>query len=88
MTTSIPPYMALTNIQIINAKPRDKAYKLSDGGGLYLQVNPTGSKCWRLKYRFRNKERTLSFGQYPEVSITDAREARGVAKPSLFSVLL
>ena len=75
--------MALTNIQIINAKPRDKAYKLSDGGGLYLQVNPTGSKCWRLKYRFRNKERTLSFGQYPVVSLADARESRGVAKKNL-----
>ena len=75
--------MALTNIQIINAKPRDKAYKLSDGGGLYLQVNPTGSKCWRLKYRFRNKERTLSFGQYPVVSLADAREARTLAKKNL-----
>ena len=75
--------MALTNIQIINAKPREKSYKLFDSEGLYLQVNPTGSKCWRLKYRFNKKERTLSFGQYPEVSLSEAREARSVAKKNL-----
>ena len=75
--------MALTNIQIINAKPREKSYKLFDSEGLYLQVNPTGSKCWRLKYRFNKKERTLSFGKYPEVSLSEAREARSVAKKNL-----
>jgi len=75
--------MALTNIQIFNIKPRDKSYKLFDSEGLYLQVNPTGSKCWRLKYRFNKKERTLSFGQYPEVSLSEAREARSVAKKNL-----
>ena len=66
--------MALTHVQITKAKPRDKPYKLFDGGGLYLLVNPTGSKCWRLKYRFNNKEYLLSFGQYPDVTLAEARE--------------
>ena len=57
--------MALTNIAITKAKQRDKGYKLSDSGGLYLLVNPTGSKSWRLKYRFLSKEKVLSLGQYP-----------------------
>ena len=75
--------MALTHIQITKAKPRDKSYKLFDSGGLYLLVNPTGSKCWRLKYRFNNKEYLLSFGQYPDVTLAEAREARDKAKKFL-----
>ena len=75
--------MALTHVQITKAKPRDKPYKLFDGGGLYLLVNPTGSKCWRLKYRFNNKERLLSFGQYRDVTLAEAREARDKAKKLL-----
>jgi hypothetical protein len=42
----------LTSLQITNAKPRDKEYKLSDGGGLYLLITPSGGKLWRMKYRF------------------------------------
>ena len=75
--------MALTNIEITKAKPLDKAYKLSDSGGLYLLVNTTGSKSWRLKYRFLGKEKVLSLGQYPHVSLLEAREARDSAKKLL-----
>lgn len=61
-----------------NAKPQEKAYKLSDGGGLFLFITPKGSKLWRMKYRFpkSGKERLISFGEYPLLSLKDAREAR------------
>ncbi len=49
-----------------NAKPREKPYKLSDGGGLYLLINPNGSKYWRLKYRHGGKEKNLALGVYPD----------------------
>ena len=75
--------MALTNIEITKAKPLDKAYKLSDSGGLYLFVSTTGSKSWRLKYRFLGKEKVLSLGQYPHISLLEAREARDSAKKQL-----
>ena len=58
--------MPLTHFDIQNAKPADKPFKLSDGGGLFLLVQPNGSKLWRLKYRFLGKERSLSFGAYPD----------------------
>lgn len=66
----------LTDIQCRKAKPRDKAYKLSDAHGLYLYVLPTGTRSWRLKYRFGGKEHRLTFGPYPEVSLIEARELR------------
>ena len=75
--------MALTNIAINKAKPTDKAYRLADSGGLYLQVTPAGAKCWRMKYRFLGKEKVLAIGQYPHVSLLDAREARDKAKKLL-----
>ncbi len=75
--------MALTNIEIQNAKPQGKPYKLADGGWLYLVVNPTGSKLWRLAYRFNGKEKLLSLGAYPTVSLKDAREKRDEAKAAL-----
>lgn len=56
--------MTLNARQVETAKPRDKAYKLADGGGLYLMVNTNGSKYWRMKYRFAGKEKKLSFGTY------------------------
>lgn len=56
------------------AKPREKRYKLSDGGGLYVEVYPSGVKSWRLKYRFGGKEKRLVFGLYPIVSLKQARE--------------
>ena len=75
--------MALTNIAINKAKPTDKAYRLADSSGLYLQVTPAGAKCWRMKYRFLGKEKVLAIGQYPHVSLLDAREARDKAKKLL-----
>jgi integrase len=64
----------LTDTKIRNAKPSVKALKLFDGNGLYLEISPAGGKWWRLKYRFGGKEKRLSLGVYPEVSLKDARE--------------
>ena len=61
--------MPLTDIKIRSAKPREKSYKLSDSGGLYLEVSPSGGKYWRWKYRFAGKEKRLAFGVYPDVSL-------------------
>ncbi|MYN25936.1 tyrosine-type recombinase/integrase [Duganella levis] len=67
----------LTETQVRNAKPREKNYKLFDGGGLFLDVATTGSRIWRLKFRQKNrKENTLTFGHYPEISLLEAREKR------------
>ncbi|MEO8400930.1 MAG: integrase arm-type DNA-binding domain-containing protein [Gammaproteobacteria bacterium] len=75
--------MALTVLQVKNAKPREKAYKLTDEKGLYLLVNPNGSKLWKLKYRFAGIEKKLSLGSFPTVSISAARETREEAKKQL-----
>jgi hypothetical protein len=75
--------MALTNTAIRNAKPGEKPIKLFDGGGLFLYIAPTGGKWWRLKYRFLGKEKLLSFGTYPEVSLSVAREKRDQARKLL-----
>ena len=64
---AIPP-MPLTETQARNSKPSDRAYKLADGEGLFLFVQPNGSKLWRMKYRFAGKEKLLSFGAYPDLS--------------------
>ena len=61
--------MALTDTAGRNAKPGKKLVKLSDGGGLYLLIQPNGSKLWRLGYRFNGKQKTLAFGIYPTVSL-------------------
>ena len=71
----------LTQLQVRNAKPKDKPYKLADGGGLYLEVMPTGGKLWRMKFRQPDgKENRLSFGSFPEVSLVDARTKRDEAR--------
>jgi integrase len=75
--------MALTVVQVKNAKPREKAYKLADERGLYLLVNPNGSKLWKLKYRFAGIEKKLSLGAFPEVTLADARDRREDAKKQL-----
>lgn len=75
--------MPLKDLTIKSAKPREKAYKLSDEKGLYLFIKPNGSKAWRLKYRFLSKEKSLSFGLYPDVTLADAREARDNARKLL-----
>lgn len=66
--------MSLSEKAVQAAKPRDKAYKLSDAGGLYLEVLTSGSKSWRLKYRLGGIEKRITFGLYPVVSLKDARE--------------
>jgi integrase len=68
--------MALTDMKIKNAKPQDKPYKNADGDGLTLIVTPAGGKWWRFRYRFDGKEKALSFGTYPEISLSTAREKR------------
>lgn len=75
--------MKLTARQVDTSKPKDKPYKLSDGGGLYLLVNPNGSRYWRLKYRVAGKEKSLALGVYPDVSLADARQKRAEAKKVL-----
>ncbi|UIJ45496.1 Arm DNA-binding domain-containing protein [Sphingomonas cannabina] len=72
--------MALTVLAIKNARPRAKAYKLFDEHSLFLLVTPTGSKYWRLKYRYLGKDKVLSLGVWPEVSLPEAREARDAAR--------
>ena len=72
--------MPLNNIQVKSAKARERQYKLSDGMGMYLLVHPSGGKYWRLKYRFKGKEKVLALGVYPEASLSKAREKRDVAK--------
>jgi len=88
--------MKLSDRTIKNAKPglnpnnkekgqekTDKSYKLSDGGGMYLEVMPTGAKYWRFKYRYDGKEKRLALGVYPEVSLAQARERRDDARKLL-----
>jgi integrase len=71
----------LSDTQIKNAKPKDNPYKLADGGGLYLEVMPTGKKLWRMKYQQASgKESRLSFGIYPAVSLLQARKKRDAAR--------
>lgn len=77
--------MPLTEFQIKNAKPSEKPYKLTDGGWLFLLINPSGSKLWRLSYRFAGKQKLLALGAYPEIGLKDARSKRDEAK-ALISV--
>lgn len=73
----------LTDTEIRNAKPREAAYRLFDGGGLYLEISPSGGKLWRWKYRHGGKEKRASFGIYPDVGLKDARDRREVARKQL-----
>nr|WP_250890612.1 integrase arm-type DNA-binding domain-containing protein [Sphingobium nicotianae] len=75
----------MTDVQIRNAKPRDKAYKLSDAGGLHLFVSPAGGKLWRFKFRIAGREKLLSLGGWPTVSLAAARKARDRAKAQLIA---
>lgn len=75
--------MALTDTAIRNAKPKTRPYKVADSQGLYLLVNPGGSKLWRVKYRFNGVERKLALGPYPEITLAEARSARDKARRQL-----
>ena len=75
--------MPLTETQVKNAKPRERAYKLADSEGLFLLVQPNGTRLWRMKYRFAGKEKLLSFGAYPALGIAAARDKRKAAKALL-----
>lgn len=73
----------LTDVAARTAKPKDKPYKLAAGGGLYLEVMPTGSKYWRMKYRYAGKEKRLAIGVYPDVSLKQATLDRDAARALL-----
>ena len=77
MPKRIPP---LSEAKVRTAKPREKKYKIFDGGGLFLQVTPSGGKLWHFKYRFDNKEKKIALGAYPEISLADARRRREDAR--------
>src|SRR5512135_3419677 len=80
MARSVPP---LTDRRIRQAPAAAKPFKLADGGGMYLLLNPDGSCYWRLDYRFDGKRKTLALGVYPEVSLDEARKRRSAAKTVL-----
>jgi integrase len=75
--------MKLSDPAVRKSKPETKPYKMADGGGMYLEVMPNGSKYWRLKYRFGGKEKRLALGVYPDVSLADARGRRDDARKLL-----
>ena len=72
--------MPLTDVKIRQAKPGASPIKMTDGGGLHLEVKPNGSKLWRYRYRLDGKENTFAIGAYPDVSLADARAERDVAR--------
>ena len=76
----MPPSNRLTDPKIRNAKPKEKPYRLTDGKGLYIEVAPSGSRLWRLKYRMGGKEKRLALGRYPEVTLKKARQLRDEAR--------
>jgi integrase len=75
--------VALSDLAVRNAAPRERPYKLADGGGLHVLVQPNGKKYWRWKYRHAGKEKLLSFGRYPIITLADARSRRDEAKKLL-----
>jgi len=75
--------MPLTDVAVKNAKPAERARKLTDGGGLYVLVKPQGGKLWRYDYRFHGKRLTLALGAYPDVSLKAARERHATARQQL-----
>jgi hypothetical protein len=79
-----PGEITMLNIkQIEGFKPGDKPYKKTDGDGLFLYVTTSGAKLWRLAYRFAGKQKELSIGPYPEITLSEAREKRDVARKLL-----
>ena len=78
--------MPLTDLEIKKAKPREKRYTLCDGKGLNLEIRPSGSKAWYLRYRENGKENTLVIGNYPAMSLSEARNRRDELKSGAFSL--
>ncbi len=72
--------MPLSDMKIRKAKPSEKPRKLGDTAGLFLLIQPSGGKLWRFKYRFEGKEKKLSLGRYPDVSLQEARKRRDEAR--------
>jgi integrase len=72
--------MKLTATECKNVKPKDKAYKLTDGGGMFLLIQPNGARYWRMKYRYAGKEKLLALGVFPEVTLSEARQKRDAAR--------
>ncbi|MBX3563607.1 MAG: DUF4102 domain-containing protein [Sphingomonas sp.] len=75
--------MALTHIQITHAKPSAKPYKLTDSDALYLVVQPSGAKLWRMNYRYLDRQKTLHLGGWPDVSLAAARAKRDEARTQI-----
>ena len=79
--------MALSDSACRNAKPNaKKARKLTDGQGMYLFISPTGTKTWRVDYRYEGKRKTATLGTYPKVSLASARALREALKDTLAAV--
>jgi hypothetical protein len=68
------PVLPLTDLKVKNLKPQNKRYKVSDGGGLYLEIYPTGGKSWRFQHFIDSKEKRSTLGQWPDVSLKEARD--------------
>jgi integrase len=75
--------LSLTDTEIRRSKPSEKAYKISDSGGLHLLITPAGGRLWRWKYRFSGTEKLMTLGRYPDISLADARERRNAARKRL-----
>ena len=75
--------MPLSDLKLKKSKPRDKAYKISDEEGLYIYISPSCGKLWRMNYRFNNKQKTISIGKYPLISLKEARALKDEAKDLL-----
>ncbi len=75
--------MLLTNVECKGLKPKNKSYKKFDGAGLYLEIMPSGKKFWRFRYRFDGKEKRLSFGEYPIITLKEARDKQLEARKLL-----
>lgn len=73
----------LTDSQLRGVKPGARSYKLGDGSGLYLQVDPSGGRYWRFNYRINGKQKTLALGIYPDVSLAKARSRLQLAREHL-----